>query len=72
MESLLELPPPVPPHPKLDMLPMGVIVRPGIGDPSVGVLLSSFGNGEGVSRGLGEEWVGVIEAEDVLAIFDSI
>lgn len=56
MESLLELPPPVPPPPlKLVMLPIGVIVRPGIGDPSVGVLLSNFGNGEGVSRGLGEE-----------------
>lgn len=52
MESLLELPPP---PPMLAMLPIGVIVRPGIGDPSVGVLLSNLGRGEGVNLGLDEE-----------------
>lgn len=51
IESLLELPP----APILAMLPIGVMVRPGIGEPSVGVLLSSFGRGEGVKRGLGDD-----------------
>lgn len=52
IESLLELPPP---PPRLAMLPIGVMVKPGMGEPSVGVLFSSFGNGEGVSLGLDEE-----------------